>query len=214
MGQADYYKPETRLIEVVDKLDGSITELGNIVTALGGTLIIDTPDAGNLLDKLDELDGTMDGKLDLTDLNDSDLKTIMDALKEHYDTGVVKNSYDALVESIEKLTDVNTNLANTISELELQTFYLSKMPAKITGTYTAPDHWVAHKFIDDWSGRKAAHLIFPSGQASYIYIGYDNTVTDTIYEWKIGAGEDIYDHSVGELWAYASNGNTLDWEYW
>jgi len=60
-GSKDYYKADEQLASMLAKLDTSITRLTAVVAGLG--------EGGDLLNRLDALDGTVDGKLDLTQLN-------------------------------------------------------------------------------------------------------------------------------------------------
>lgn len=94
-GTADYYNSDAqltaslavlgtivgRLDESLAKFDTSISALGDILTQLETTLTVDTPGTGNLLDKLDALDGTMDGRLNLADLNASDVRDLLATLR-------------------------------------------------------------------------------------------------------------------------------------
>ena len=86
-GSEDYWMTKSRFVGTI---------LDNIFTGLGT--------GSDLLDALDALDGTMDGKLTLSELNTSSVKTNLDTVITKLTTTVSN-----LVTSVTKLTAINTD---------------------------------------------------------------------------------------------------------
>ncbi len=92
-GSEDYWMTKSRFI-------GSI--LDNIFSGLGT--------GGDLLDALDALDGTMDGKLTLSELNTSSVKTNLDTSNTKLQTSI-----DKLILAITQLTGIHSDTTDMIA---------------------------------------------------------------------------------------------------
>ena len=91
-GSEDYWMTKSRFVGTI---------LDNIFTGLGT--------GSDLIDALDALDGTMDGKLTLSELNTSSVKTNLDTSNTKLQTSI-----DKLVLAITQLTGIHSDTTDMI----------------------------------------------------------------------------------------------------
>ncbi|KKN25075.1 hypothetical protein LCGC14_0888580 [marine sediment metagenome] len=129
-GAKDYWQSSERaMVGLLESIKSGLltgSDLLNAFAAIDTAGIITALETGsNLVDKLDALDGTVDGLLDLTELNSSSVVTNLATLITRLDTTITK-----LTDSITQLTGIHSDTTAMIDY------------SQDDGSGNIPDTWV------------------------------------------------------------------------
>ena len=172
-GSEDYWMTKSRFVGTI---------LDNIFTGLGS--------GSDLLDALDALDGTMDGKLTLSQLNTSSVKTNLDTSNTKLQTSI-----DKLILAITQLTGIHTDTTDMINFAT----------ASGGGTLVTPGGFV---LVSGVNARRNSLTINNTGGN-----GCDYSRDGSTDDGDIGAGNDVVFYDAPGVWlkAWGAGNTTYTW---